>query len=237
MLTPAQRHRQMHEAIEAAGSAASKAALTGEERILHRLWQDEKRLRGIQSNQRKAELKREMLPEYQGWIDGVLAADSAKPDRVIVMCATWMIDAGQPEQAMPLIAHILRHDLPLPDDWGRTPAAFYVEEICNPALLAVKLDASARPLPAALLLELESLTDVHDMPDPVRAKLCKLLGLTLRHGDADAQQQALDYLVRAMQLNDGSGVKKEIDTLRRQLARQAENADENTGNAGESAQE
>lgn len=234
MLTPARRHRQMHEAMEAA-SVASGAQQTGEERILHRLWQDEKRLKGIQSNERKAELKREMLPEYQGWIEGVLTTDSGRPDRVIVMCATWMIDTGQPEQALPLIAYILRHGLPLPDDWGRTPAAFFVEEVCNPALLAVKLDASAQPQPASLLLELEALTRDEDMPDPVRAKLCKLLGLTLRHGDTPSQQQALEYLLRAMQLNDGSGVKKEIDTLRRTLARQTDDAETDTPTAADKA--
>ena len=218
MLTPAQRHMQMHEAMEAS-EASRDAPLSGEDRILHRLWQDEKRLKGIQGKQRKAELKREILPEYQGWIDGVLAADTGRQDRVIVMCATWMIDTGAVEQAMPLIDYILRHNLQLPDSWGRTAAAFFVEEICNPALLAIKVDVSARPQPVALLLELESLTAGHDMPDQVRSKLCKLLGLTLRHGDTDSQQQALDYLIRAMQLHDGAGVKKEIDTLRRAISK------------------
>lgn len=219
MPSPAFLHRQKHAAIRAAGRTAQSPALSDEERILHRLYQDEKRLKGIQSNKRKAELKREMLPDYQGWIDGTLAADSGRPDKVVVMCATWMIDAGCAEEAMPLIEYIVRHKLPLPDDWNRTQAAFFVEEICNPALMAVKLDTAARPLPASMLLRLNEVTAEEDMPDAVRAKLFKLLGLTLRHGDADMQQKALDYLVQAMTLNDGAGVKKEIDTLRRAIAR------------------
>lgn len=222
MLTPAQRHRQMHEAMEQASKTAREPDMTGTERILHRFRQDKKRLTEIQSNARKADLKRRLLPDYQGWVAGVLAADTGRPDEVFVACTIWTIDVGQIETALPLIEYVLRHRLPLPDHFGRTLAAFMVEEICNPALTAIKLDAAARPLSAHILLRLEGMTQAEDMPDPVRAKLYKLLGLTLRHGgDAAQQQAALDYLLRAMTLNAGAGVKREIDTLRRALARRA----------------
>ncbi|MDK1707019.1 phage terminase small subunit [Serratia marcescens] len=218
-LTPARRHMQRYAAMAQSQKRESQRDTTAWERMCHRLHQDKKRLKGIQSNERKAELKRQLLPDYQGWIDGVLAADTGRPDDVFVTCMIWTIDTGQIDAALPLAAYVLRHNLPLPDTYQRTPAALIVEEICNPALLAIKLDEHARPLPAALLKQVEALTRHADMPDPVRAKLCKLLGLTLRHDTPDAWPQALGYLLRAMALNAGAGVKREIEILRRQIAK------------------
>lgn len=185
----------------------------------HRLNQDKRRLKGIQSTERKAELKRQLLPGYAGWIEGVLAADTGRPDDVFVTCMIWCIDAGLIEAALPMAEYVLRHHLPLPDEYQRTPAALIVEEICNPALLVIKLDDKAHPLPAAMLLRVEAMTQDEDMPDQVRAKLCKLLGLTLRHDEPQHWSQALDYLLRAMSLNDGAGVKRDIEELRRKIAR------------------
>ena len=218
-LTPAQRHLQRHAAMAQSQKQDADPMMTGWERMRHRLHQDRRRLKGIQSNERKAELKRQLLPDYQGWIDGVLAADTGRPDEVFITCMIWTIDIGQIEGALPLAEYVLRHDLQLPDAYQRTPAALVVEEICNPALLAIKLDDRARPLPAELLKQVEALTRNADMPDQVRAKLYKLMGLTLRHDDQDARQQALSYLMRAMALNAGAGVKREIEILRRQIAK------------------
>ena len=65
----------------------------------------------------------------------------------------------------------------------------------------------------------------HDMPDEVRAKLCKALGLGLRNSanidsdtpDKDTATTALAFLRRALELHARAGVKKDIERLERLL--------------------
>ncbi|MDS1619835.1 phage terminase small subunit [Escherichia coli] len=216
-VTPAQAHWQRHTALEFSQRHQNVVQTTAWERIYHRFRQDEKRLRTVQSTARKIALKRELLPEYLSWLDGVLEADSGRPDEIFVTCTIWMIDTGDVAGALPLMAYILRHQLPLPDRYRRTPAALMVEEICNPVLNALKVGDPVSLTPA-LLQQVDALTCDEDMPDQVRAKLYKALGLLLSqsgHNNADA----LSWLIQATRLNPDAGVKKEIDALRRRLSK------------------
>ncbi len=45
---------------------------TAYEQILHRLRMDLSSLIGVQSEETKAEMKKSILPEYEGWIEGTL---------------------------------------------------------------------------------------------------------------------------------------------------------------------
>ncbi|MCB4346246.1 hypothetical protein LA345_20305 [Burkholderia vietnamiensis] len=63
---------------------------------------------------------------------------------------------------------------------------------------------------AASLELVDELTAEADMHDQVRAKLCKALGYAVQEADPP---RALDYLRRALSLNDRVGVKKDIDRL------------------------
>lgn len=216
-LTPAQAHWQRHTALEYSRRQQNALQTTAWERIYHRFRQDEKRLRTVQSTARKIALKRELLPEYQHWIDGVLEADTGRRDDIFVTCTIWMIDTGDIAGALPLMDYILRHRLPLPDRYQRTPAALMVEEICNPVLNALKVGDPV-VLPPALLVRVDTMTREEDMPDPVRAKLYKALGLLLRQSGCD-DAAALEWLLQATRLNPDAGVKKRIDALRRRLNR------------------
>ncbi len=89
---------------------------------------------------------------------------------------------------------------------------------------------------SACIAPLDELADIvaeADMPDEVRAKLCKARGLVRRASlDAETQGQALNLLREAMSLNAGSGVKREIDALSRKLAKLPETGTiENAGPA------
>jgi hypothetical protein len=50
-------------------------------------------LKKIQGEQAKAALKRQLLPNYEGWIEGTLG-DSGRQDEVITRLMIWAIDAG-----------------------------------------------------------------------------------------------------------------------------------------------
>lgn len=221
MLTPAQRHFQTVMAQRHGKSNCGDIERTAYEQQLHRLRMDKSRLSQVQSDATKAELKRALLPDYQGWVNGVLASDSGQADDVLTTIMIWSIDAGLISDALRIAGYVLRHRLPMPDHYKRTVATALVDEICDPALAAFKADASIAPLSAELLLQLEQLTTGEDMPDQVRAKLYKTLGYTLRL-DANELSAARDWLQRAVTLFDGIGVKRDIELLGRALKKSTE---------------
>jgi len=58
------------------------------------------------------------------------------------------------------------------------------------------------------------LTESEDMPDEVRAKLHKAIGYALNETDKPA---ALEHLIRALNLHEKVGVKKDIEVLEREI--------------------
>lgn len=188
-------------------------------------------LKAIQSREAKIAMKRDLLPFYDGWIAGVLEGASGEPDEVFTTIMIWRIDVGQYIEAVPLIQYALRHRMPLPERINRTLATFVTEEIAEAALKAFALGAEvAAAFPAGVLAAIEDLVDDEDpdlredMPDEVRAKLQKAIGKAILQGGEDdraRQEQALKRFQRALELDDGAGVKKEIEQLVRKLNKPA----------------
>lgn len=202
--------------------------------MLFRLRSDQQALKQVQSLERKIALKREMLPAYQGWVQGVLSAPKTErgvQDEVLATAMMWLIDVGAFVEAMPLVDYVLRHGLALPDRIQRTPATFIVEEIAEAAIKAFaraqaepsgETSPAAEPFPAGILAHIEDLAEDHDMPDEVRAKLVKAIGMAVLDGATDEdrrarEEEALRRYLRAVELDDRVGVKKEIDRLQRSL--------------------
>ncbi|MFZ4215931.1 phage terminase small subunit, partial [Pantoea endophytica] len=79
-MSPFQRHTQYVLAQEAARKGGNGSHLKGYDLMLMQLGEDRRRLKGIQSTVKKAEIKVEVLPKYVPWVDGVLAADGAQQD-------------------------------------------------------------------------------------------------------------------------------------------------------------
>ncbi|WP_252500998.1 phage terminase small subunit, partial [Escherichia coli] len=65
--------------------------------------------------------------DYQPWIDGVLAADTGQADEVITTVMIWAADAGDIAQALRIGQYVLRHKIPMPDQYKRTTATVLVE--------------------------------------------------------------------------------------------------------------
>ncbi|HCR3021477.1 TPA: terminase [Serratia marcescens] len=231
MLTPAQRHFQRVMA-ERHGKTEefTEAARTAHEQILHRLRMDQSALRRVQSDQAKAEMKKQLLPQYDGWIEGTLDGNSGRQDEVIVTLMIWAIDAGDYPLAVRIGRYVIEHNLAMPDQFRRTAATALVEELCDPILVQVKADEST-DLTAHLqvLDELAQIVDGKDMPDVVLAKLFKVRGFALRGGDDVAQAKALELLRQALKLDANAGVKKAIESL----ARQVKKAGQTTDGAGD----
>ena len=233
MLTPAQKHFQTVMA-ERHGKTdeQSDTARTAHEQIMHRLRMDQSALKRVQSDQAKAAMKRQLLPHYEGWIEGTLDGDSGRQDEVIVTLMVWAIDAGDYALAARIGRYVVTHGLLMPDRFNRTAATVLVDEICDPILVQVKADDTTDVTPyLAVLDEVAEFTAGSDMPDVVRAKLCKARAFALRNGTTEEQTAALALLRQALTLDAGAGVKKEIERLARAVKKAA--ADAGAGEGGD----
>jgi hypothetical protein len=229
MVSPARAHFQRVSAATASASAAAGQPLdcSEYELMLLKLAEDGRRLKGLQSLEAKAQVKRELLPDYAPWVDGVLAAGKGAQDTVLVTVMVWRIDAGDYAGALDIAAYALLHDLVLPDRYARTTATLVAEEMADAAKRARD---GKEAFDVDLLEQAQALTAAHDMPDEVRAKLHKEIGLLYAaqtQGEADLallrllSESALENLRRAIQLSDRAGVKKDIERLERALAKDA----------------
>ena len=219
-LTPIQRHLQRHTAAtlqrtEAEAQPDARHA-TAYELQLMQLAEHRRQLKAIQSIERKIELKRKLLPEYEAWIDGTLQADHGAQDEVLTTLLVWHIDCTSYGRALQIAEYALRHGLVLPDRYERSLACVLAEEIADAQLKAAD---AGQPIDYAVLHRAVVLTDPHDMPDEVRAKLLKARGIArLGFGDGlAALQDALTDLRRAHILHAKVGVKKLIEQTERKL--------------------
>ncbi|HEX8402219.1 MAG TPA: phage terminase small subunit [Allosphingosinicella sp.] len=253
-MSPAQRAFARKTSALAAASTAASSALqrptsgaeaTEYELQRERLGVDLKRLKDIQSIERKIDLKRELIANYDPWVGGVLdaAANGARgvQDDILTHMMIWRIDTGDFAGALPLVEYVLRWGLALPERFNRTAATMIAEEIAEAALK--RLDQGEEPkegfVDLELLLTIDDLTADHDMHDEVRAKLAKALGRELaRQADAAdesadgpaggkraAIEAALKRLRRARELNAKAGVKKDIERLEREARKLTESTD------------
>lgn len=213
MASPAQRHMMRVSAQEAAqreNSALRHAS--GYELMLMRLAGDMRTLKGVHSFERKAEIKRGMLPEYAPWVTGVLAEGLGAQDAVLMTVMVWKLDADDIAGALEIARYALKYGLAMPSHLNRPTGYFLAEDV---AIAAERLRTAGKPVAVSLLLDTMALTESADMPDKVRAKLHKITGLVLR--DEGAVIQALEHLKRAMQLDRLAGVKKDIERLERAI--------------------
>lgn len=212
MTSPARRHMIRAAAQESARKGGELRNASGYELMLVKLNADRQRLKLVQSMEKKAELKRKLLPEYAPWVSGVLSQSCGAQDDVLMHVMIWRIDAGDLSGALDIAEYALKHDLVLPARYKRQTACAITEEIADSAMRCYK---AKQPLDLSLLMRTLDLTDDKDMPDEVRAKLHKIIGYAERARDNPVV--ALNFLNRANQLHDSCGVKQDITALERQI--------------------
>lgn len=210
--SPARAHyeQQMATAQPAEGSAQpiDQSAANAYELMLYKLAEDKRRLHDIKGNERKAEVKAQLLPEYLPWITGVLESASGRQDDVLMTVFVWAIDIGDFGQALQIGAYAIQHKLTMPDQYKRDVPGVLAEEIAD---YAIKSDDDVRIAMLPSLLQAAELTDGIDMHDQVRAKLCKAIGYAQRAAGQLAEARAT--LARALELDQRSGVKKDIERI------------------------
>lgn len=223
MTSPAKAHFMRHAAaLPADERTYDKGAANQYELMLAKLSEDRRRLHDVQSVERKIEVKRQLLPEYQPWIDGVLEGASGQQDDVLMTVFVWAIDIGDYATAIKIGRYALANKLTMPDQYKRGVATVLTEEIADQCIKAM---AAEQPVSSVALMEVADITEAEDMPDEVRAKLYKAIGYAQRaEGYPSA---AKDALTRALALHDKVGVKKDIERLETVIKN---SADAQTGN-------
>src|SRR3546814_6578686 len=118
--------------LPAAGATNASPADRAAAEIALRLTHDLRRLKEIRSIDAKIAAKREMLPEYKAWVQGILAADAGVGTGlaadVVPTCMVWLIDIGDFESALSLAEFVLRHKVPMPSRYERDAATLRSKE-------------------------------------------------------------------------------------------------------------
>jgi len=198
-LSPAQRHRARILQEQAQQASPYGTELTGDAYGLMRvkLSQDKGRIGQVQSHERRAELKAKLLPEYFDWIETAITKGTGAQDQVLTTIMVWAFDAGVYELGLQIAEYVIRHRMPMADDYKRSPAAIVIDELSNAYLKGqwaprdlyvdaegtrqlVPIDATGHPAAAraraaALLIAADKLTESQDAPDQARAKLQKAI--------------------------------------------------------------
>lgn len=181
--------------------------------MLAKLYADSQALRTIQSTESKIARKRTLLPDYLPYIEGTLESPP-REDPVLMTCMVWALDVEDYQLALRIGRFALQHGLSMPDRFQRNTATVLAEQIADMQLASA---VKAGPVNGELLVEVATLVDRCDMPDQVRAKLFKALGIFYEAHDKSA---ALDCYTRAFDLDTKIGVKKPIEQLQRALAKE-----------------
>ncbi|RZG96095.1 phage terminase small subunit [Acinetobacter pittii] len=223
----ARKHFQQHQAKSAAETAAEFGTMLNTnayEQQLLQLNSDKNRLKNIQSKQNKIELKRQLLPNYKPYIEGILEVKPGVQDAVITEILVWAIDIGDYEFALDIAEYVLEHGLKLPDRFERSEACFITEDIADEFLKTLKTDVA---VDITVLERLEKLiTDEtlaqskRDMPDEVKAKLYLALGKTEMRFvtgeelvDLVHATRARDFLDQACKLDDKCGGRTDLNKM------------------------
>ncbi|MDJ0088212.1 phage terminase small subunit [Pantoea allii] len=210
MTNPFRAHTRFIQGQEAARTGGNGRHAKGYDLMLLQLNEDRRRLKGIQSTVTKAQIKVEVLPKYAAWVEGVLSADGAQQDDVIMYVMLWRIDAGDYAGALTVGRHALKHGWVMPVG-KRNTATVLTEEMADAAKAAM---LAGTPFDAELLLQTLDAVDGEDMPDQSRARLHKSIGWVQTESNPVS---ALNHLKHALQLDERCGVKKDIEQLERKI--------------------
>ncbi|WP_083002009.1 phage terminase small subunit [Halomonas sp. GT] len=224
MKSPARQHFEQVTAAKAAGAATPGQQQGGEQYELHAaaLYEARRTLKTIKSIQAKIEKKRELLPDFMPYVNGVLAEGKGAKDDVLMTLMVWCIDVGDFEKALEIGAYAVKHNLDTPDQYDRDTVSILAEEIAEGVKAQLDKEGADADALANVMARAVAIVGDADMHDQIKAKVHKSYGYALRA--AEDAEEALHQLKQALALNEKIGVKQDIQQLERQLKKQGEQA-------------
>ncbi|OLO05118.1 phage terminase small subunit [Salinicola socius] len=226
MTSPARRHFQRVTAAQSAGGAEAGQQQSGDqyELMMAALYDARLSLKKVKSTEAKVAMKRELLPQFEAYIAGVLEAGNGARDEIVTTVMIWRLDVGDLEGALAIARYAIEHDLDTPDRFERDTPSLITEQLAEEVLSQIESvnDETRQQLGtrlAAIMSDARDLIDGVDMHDQITAKFHKAYGYALR--DAGCPGAAVEQLKRALELNDRVGVKRDIENLERQIKKNA----------------
>lgn len=224
MLSPARKHFQRVTAAKAAGTATPGEQQQGEQYELHAhaLYEARRTLKAIKSIQAKIDKKRELLPDYMPYINGVLSEGKGAKDDVLMTLMVWCIDVGDYEKALEIGAYAVNHNIETPDQYDRDTISILAEEIAEGVKASLEKEGADADGLANVMARAVAIVGDADMHDQIKAKVHKSYGYALRA--AEDAESALEQLKQALALNEHVGVKQDIKQLESLIKKQGEQA-------------
>ncbi|MHA6387097.1 phage terminase small subunit, partial [Escherichia coli] len=137
MTSPAQRHMmRVSAAMTAQREAAPLRHATVYEQMLVKLAADQRTLKAIYSKELKAAKKRELLPFWLPWVNGVLEQGKGAQDDILMTVMLWRLDTDDIAGALEIARYALKYGLTMPGKHRRTPPYMFTEEVALAAMRA-----------------------------------------------------------------------------------------------------
>ncbi|AMO55980.1 hypothetical protein GZ77_07225 [Endozoicomonas montiporae] len=175
------------------------------------LQEDLKRLKEIQSKERKVQVKRDhLLPKYEEFVNQLVKDE--KKHLIIAWYMVWLFDCDEIDSALSLVEYCELHSVPMPERIKRKASTFAADEVFAWAEKAFENEQSPNPYFNRLFTRIHS--NELDVPDELRAKYYKLAGLIEFEREGDIRL-AVDHLEKAFEL--GALVKTVLGKARKQL--------------------
>ncbi|MFA9396329.1 MAG: phage terminase small subunit [Halodesulfovibrio sp.] len=178
------------------------------------LEQDLKSLKGINSRERKADVKRELVNKYAGYVER-LRASSVKHE-LLGWYLVWLFDTGELDSAVTYALWCIEAGVALPERFNRTVEIFVADSILEWADAQFDAGHSVQPYFAAVFNHADGVCcQPWDLPDEVTAKFYRQQGLNLVR--AEKFTAAVDVLEEALSL--GAKVKTALADCRKRATR------------------
>ncbi|MCW3163079.1 phage terminase small subunit [Acinetobacter baumannii] len=231
MLSPARRHRLQALAAKEAVKADEFGGVRPDASVyqlqLTELKNDIHVLRSIQSQEKRAEAKKELIPKHMPYVLGVVQSGAkVEQDEVITTIMLWCFDCCLFEQGLSIAEYALEQNLKMPDSFSRSTATIVAEEIGNAARIAYK---QGEIFKINILEKAHKITTSFDMPDEVRAKLLVALGRS--YLQSDLYHLAVLFLKSAIAKHENCGGKQDLQKAEKLLKEQSKNSPEPMLNA------
>lgn len=231
MLSPAKRHRMKVLAAKEAAKADEFGGVRPDASVyqlqLTELKNDIHVLRSIQSQEKRAEAKKELIPKYMPYVLGIVQSGAkVEQDEVITTIMLWCFDCGLFNQGLSLAEYALEQSLKMPDSFSRSTASIVAEEIGNAAHKAYQ---DGQVFKLDVLEKANQLTANYDMHDQIRAKLYLGIGRTFLQ--LDRGSEAFAFLKMAIAKNENCGGKTDLKKAEKLYKEQLKNSPEPLLNA------
>lgn len=231
MLSPARRHRLQALAAKEAAKADEFGGVRPDASVyqlqLTELKNDIHVLRSIQSQEKRAEAKKELIPKHMPYVLGIVQSGAkVEQDEVITTIMLWCFDCGLFNQGLILAEYALEQNLKMPDSFSRSTASIVAEEIGNAAHKAYQ---DGQVFKLDVLEKATQLTADYDMHDQIRAKLYLGIGRTFLQ--LDRGSEAVAFLKMAIAKNENCGGKADLKKAEKLYKEQLKNSPEPMLNA------